>query len=542
MLRVATRCTSLDEFLATFSRFVDDTSVTIITSQPRAVGTRQPFAIQLKDGETVMRGECEVIEANGRVGGGRPSMRLKLVQMDDETRALHKELLSRAKRGTLLGIPAMGRAVPPPVPAAALVDKPAAPAEAKPVDDGWDDGPSANRTPGASYTLPANPFGELPDEALEYFVECTLYEDTGLHPLSEVLGAERADGAVTASGAISAPPAAPAPPAFVPAATPPRPTTPPPVTASPAAPTLSVPPLPPDGADADLAGYVGAQAGASEPPAGERAFRFVDPDDPEPGRVDTSYTMPVVRGEGRRRRSWLLPAFLAGVFAGGLGFIGGYLGRGGGNQTTTDGSAARASLEPAAPAAPSTPTAGPAAVTPSAPDPAPSAPVDPPKTDEAGASEPVALKGTCIATVSSEPSGAPVFWGKQRLGETPLSDVEIPCGPGKIIFDHPRYETVERSVTARPDRRVAVAERLIRPAGRIDLVSSPSGASFTVDGKSVGGSAAVSAFTHISVTAKLAGHKPWSEKVYVKGRKMTVMAKLEALAKPKPTPRKPGSK
>jgi hypothetical protein len=188
LLRAATRCSSLDEFLATFSRFVDDTSVTIITSQPRTVGTRQPFAIQLKDGETVMRGECEVIETNGRMGGGRPSMRLKLVQVDDETRALHKELLSRAKRGTLLGIPAMGRAVPPPVPAEALEPAasheqpaPAAAEAAKPVDDGWDDGPTASRTPGASYTLPANPFGELPDEALEYFVECTLYEDTGLH-------------------------------------------------------------------------------------------------------------------------------------------------------------------------------------------------------------------------------------------------------------------------------------------------------------------------------------------------------------------------
>jgi hypothetical protein len=44
------------------------------------------------------------------------------------------------------------------------------------------------RTAGASYTLPANPFGDLMPEALEHFIECTLYEEPDPQPVEPQTG------------------------------------------------------------------------------------------------------------------------------------------------------------------------------------------------------------------------------------------------------------------------------------------------------------------------------------------------------------------
>jgi hypothetical protein len=105
-----------------------------------------------------------------------------------------------------------------------------------------------------------------------------------------------------------------------------------------------------------------------------------------------------------------------------------------------------------------------------------------------------------------------------------------------VSFDHPRYEKIERRVTATPGTPVSLDERLSRPAGKLSLVSTPPGASFTVGGKSVGRGPTgtdVSAFTQVTVTAALAGYKPWTQKVYIKGRSYSVHAKLEKLPQPK---------
>src|SRR5215475_2171093 len=109
LLRVITRCTSRPEFLATFGRFVDETSIFVATHQPRSPGAMMPFAIALEDGEAMLRGEAEVVEAHTDPDGAlkRPGMRLRILSLDTASRAVHNELLSRKRSAS----------VPPPVPA-----------------------------------------------------------------------------------------------------------------------------------------------------------------------------------------------------------------------------------------------------------------------------------------------------------------------------------------------------------------------------------------------------------------------------------------
>src|SRR5262244_2472605 len=101
LLRVITRCSSRPEFLATFGRFVDETSIFVATHQPRARGAIMPFAIALEDGEAMLRGEAEVVEAHSDGNGPqrRPGMRLRILSLDPSSREVHAELLARKRVG-----------------------------------------------------------------------------------------------------------------------------------------------------------------------------------------------------------------------------------------------------------------------------------------------------------------------------------------------------------------------------------------------------------------------------------------------------------
>src|SRR5687768_13984637 len=129
VIRVVTRCASLDEFVATFSRFVDDRSLFIVTNQPRPIQAARPFVVQLKDGETMLRGQAEVIESHADKGGpgGRNGMRLRFLHMDDKSRDVHKALLEQRRREeppskkTLITAVAPPPLPPPPTPTPVLM-------------------------------------------------------------------------------------------------------------------------------------------------------------------------------------------------------------------------------------------------------------------------------------------------------------------------------------------------------------------------------------------------------------------------------------
>jgi hypothetical protein len=136
-----------------------------------------------------------------------------------------------------------------------------------------------------------------------------------------------------------------------------------------------------------------------------------------------------------------------------------------------------------------------------------------------------------------------VVWSGSRLGVTPLDGVAVPCGDAVVALDHPRYERVERKLVASAGAPVVLEQEMERPAGRLDLESTPPGATFTVGGRAVGKApvaADVSAFTSVRIKAELAGYKPWAQRVYVRGRTYSVHAKLQPLPRPA-RPRRPAS-
>src|SRR5262249_47500548 len=88
----------------------------------------------------------------------------------------------------------------------------------------------------------------------------------------------------------------------------------------------------------------------------------------------------------------------------------------------------------------------------------------------------------CHASITDAPDGAAVRWGAVALGTTPLGPVEVPCGAATVVLTHPRYEQLERAVTASPAASASVDGAMKRPIGALALRSVPPGAKFTIDG------------------------------------------------------------
>jgi len=163
------------------------------------VGTDGHFAISLKDRSVIMRGRCEVTAilpiavAPGTPPGTegtsvRALMRLRLREMDAHSCGIHLRLMERhAASAGPRAAPAPPAATSPraaPVsgvaPAAdastgAIVAAPAAPFETEPTELSPAPRPET-RAPGAAFTLPANPLGELAAGDLASFIELTLFE------------------------------------------------------------------------------------------------------------------------------------------------------------------------------------------------------------------------------------------------------------------------------------------------------------------------------------------------------------------------------
>ena len=94
MLRVATRCTSADQFVEAFARFCDGRTLFVSSLSTRPIGTRLPFVILLADGARAMRGQCEVIESYANPGNiyRRPGVKLALTELDDDSEAMLSRL------------------------------------------------------------------------------------------------------------------------------------------------------------------------------------------------------------------------------------------------------------------------------------------------------------------------------------------------------------------------------------------------------------------------------------------------------------------
>lgn len=91
VMRVPTRCRDVDEFVAAYASMVDEESIIVMTDQPRQLGARHRFTVELADGSFVLRGEAEVIESSRETG----RLRLRLLALDAESRAVHRQMVGR---------------------------------------------------------------------------------------------------------------------------------------------------------------------------------------------------------------------------------------------------------------------------------------------------------------------------------------------------------------------------------------------------------------------------------------------------------------
>ncbi len=97
-LCVSTRCTSVDQFVATFYRFCENDTFFIATLSQRPVGLDTAFSIQLADKTPVLRGDCTVIEAWSTPINrfGRPGVRLAMKRLTAESRLVLQRLQDAA--------------------------------------------------------------------------------------------------------------------------------------------------------------------------------------------------------------------------------------------------------------------------------------------------------------------------------------------------------------------------------------------------------------------------------------------------------------
>ena len=128
-MRIATRCTTVEQFIQTFHRFADEESFFVSTHSTRPPGIETSFSVQLADGTPVLRGLCTVLQAWTEANSPfkTPGVRLGIKRLTENSKVVFEQLLI-----------ARAAAKPAPVPAAIVTPmtpvapKPAAGAPPKP--------------------------------------------------------------------------------------------------------------------------------------------------------------------------------------------------------------------------------------------------------------------------------------------------------------------------------------------------------------------------------------------------------------------------
>jgi TonB family protein len=155
-----------------------------------------------------------------------------------------------------------------------------------------------------------------------------------------------------------------------------------------------------------------------------------------------------------------------------------------------------------------------------------------------------AALATGALRVESEPSGARVRVNGQPRGQTPLALEQLALGDYDVRVDARGYDGQSRRVALTAEAPAAeVRVKLQRSApvtGSAEILSTPPGATVTIDGKLAGRTPlsipALPAGSR-TVQLELEGHEPWSGPVDVAaGQKGRVDVRLRALPKAAPVP------
>jgi hypothetical protein len=507
LIHVNTRCDSLEDFVEKFAGLASEGALVLPSSSELPVGTEGRFAIRLRDQSVAMRGRCRVTGArpapSAPAGSGpRPMLlRVLLLEMEEESAAIHRRLLARRRAAVPVPVP-----IPPAVSEPTIVSPPrpevtapppfrvppqppvsgraatmigmSAPRRvgASPFIDTRPSPPPETRTPGASFTLPANPLSELDATDLASFIDSTLLESDE-EDATVVRDADPARGDDQTLEQLA----------------PPR------------APEIAVEPTAPTMVDSTPVRVRSPAAKEAKGGSQDRADRL--------------------RAIVRRAAPYLV-CTIAGI---GIGHLVMHS-----TPKTVSPVVEERSMAAQEAVAATTPAPAERAAPPRDPPPAPPAEMPAPATVVAGhrdapAGRPSTGTDGCSARIVTEPRDAKVSWRDQALGKTPLARAKIPCGAGVLTIAHERYQTITRDVTAEAGTPVAVSERLHRPPATLLVSSSPPGAAISVNGQPLGAAPRrlpTSRYEHVSIRATLAGYTPWTKKVYLSEATTKVTAQL----------------
>ena len=556
---IATRCTSVEQFIQMFHRFVDNESFFVSTLNTRPPGLETSFSVQLQDGTPVLRGMCVVRESWTTPNNPfkTPGVRLGIKRLTANSTAVFEQLLAMKKTvakppptpptprpglaavvvpktikfsGTMptkseLRPPATKDApaetpvprievkrLPTPVPIEPertdsmneptnvapnrlaetdKIERPTTrPGEVKPTEVKLGEPPQLDppqpddeRTPGSDLVLPANPLMGLNEDALEGYVECTLYEETGNFFPAE----DDESGALLGEVIEPPPPAQPPTPGASPLTfeAPKRPEV---VTDHNATTPLLIPPgsssLPPVA--------IAPVARVSEPMIARGSMPIVEP--------------PIeVMPRTSNGKWWLLAAAaLLALGAGGFYFY---------NQSRT---------RPVPEEKPAVAVQQPAPVEKVAeiekPKPiekaveSPDEPPPPPSND----GPPIVGDGPCRLVIASTPAGSMVQLDDKVIAPSPIT-VATTCGPHKIDVSHARYQTQTRNVTLAEGKKQSLEVTLQRPTHTVKVLSNPSGATVYIHGRRAGTTPTVLkvlGWETITLEFKKTGYQPASERLY----------------------------
>ncbi len=96
LLRIVTRCSSVDGFIAFYGQYTTADSILLHLSAPDVAGVEQAFAILLNDGSLVMTGRAKLSAATDDLQDGRKlrGLVLEFVELDEASRQVHSDLLA----------------------------------------------------------------------------------------------------------------------------------------------------------------------------------------------------------------------------------------------------------------------------------------------------------------------------------------------------------------------------------------------------------------------------------------------------------------
>ena len=563
-VRITSRCSTQDEFVAVYRQYCDERSIFIATKTPKPRGATLRFAVTLADGDPLIVGVGRVAESHADEENPykRPGMRIEFIDLEDASRTLVHRLHSARRLaaatppsppGAITAIPIRSSAPPPDTRIgegsdgglAHELDENDDPTDVRPTTASAQkhppeqaDEPGPKRAKGSDLVLPANPFGEVDDQSLAGFIDCTIYEEEGAVVLPPEEELERQLKWLN-RGATG---------------------TPPPIVVNGRAAALDPVESALDQVESAIERVrrrTTLPPAISEPVASEPDEARPDSISPPPRR--TTAVAPPMPAD--RRSPWK-PLVIACTLTTAIGLATGYLlwgdssdpdpvpvanahkdnddetdasddGGETGNEADDETEADRAGTEPnGGPLAAETTDPKPAQTEPQQPEPTPFAPDTGASNDDPAASGPElntgAPAGECNATIRSRPDGATVRLNGAMLGETPLV-TGVACGSGLLKIASPRYQSVEKRVEL-VEGENELDVRLQRPIHALTVTSNPAGARVTVNGRSIGRTPAkttVKGFERVRIRIEKPGYKRVSKRVYMKRASARVHSRLE---------------